>query len=188
MDKGRFTYCLLPLFPSLRSDPHLSKCVLTWCSNMALRANLRWCHRRSKVKMLQPKVRHPNVHSYKSRKDFFSTHTTFFEEKSTLLIPRHGAVLKSKQILLGINDPNPGCFACFYTHPKRFGVPWCCRQVCVFLLLIVFTLLTWHQALVEGVRRLHLHFHCAVSFLFGEAFRWIPGPESKIARCWLKNK
>lgn len=49
-----------------RSDTHFHKCVLTWCSNIALRANRRWCQRRSKVKMLQPNVRHPNVHSYKT--------------------------------------------------------------------------------------------------------------------------
>lgn len=35
---------------------------------MAPRANRRWCHRRLKVKMLQPNVRHPKVQSYKKQK------------------------------------------------------------------------------------------------------------------------
>lgn len=46
---------------------HLNRCVSTCCSNMALKATLRWCHRRSKVNMLQPNVLHPNVHSYNNR-------------------------------------------------------------------------------------------------------------------------
>lgn len=45
------------------SVAHLNRCVSTCCSNMALKATLRWCHRRSKVNMLQPNVLHPNVHS-----------------------------------------------------------------------------------------------------------------------------
>lgn len=50
------------------SVAHLNRCVSTCCSNMALKATLRWCHRRSKVNMLQPNVLHPNVHSWNDRK------------------------------------------------------------------------------------------------------------------------
>ncbi len=173
-------------------DTHFHKCLLMWCSNMVLRANRRWCQRRSKVKMLQPSVRHPKVQSY--RIEIVWIQTVLFVCVCVCVcvwgvnvhswqqwIQREFPVQASDEQVYSVNDKISKywcCCAsvCLCTHPKRFGMPGCGRQVCGFLLLIVFTFLAWQQALVKGIGRLYLHLHSAIALLLWKAFWWIPGP------------